>query len=185
MAPNTQRPATYQDIVDLPEHLVGEIINGELITHSRPAPRQLLAKSQLGAQLVRRFSRDCSGPTGWWVLDEPELHFERNVLVPDVTGWRRERMPRLPETAWFEQAPDWLCEVLSPATARVDRVQKLPLYAAAGVRHVWLVDPALRTLEAYENQQGRWLQLGVFKDDDAVAVAPFEVFTLELGALWD
>lgn len=179
------RAASYDDLLDLPEGVVGEIIGGELITHPRPAPRHALALSLLGHELTGPFHRGKGGPGGWWILSEPEIHLDRNVLVPDIAGWRRERMPQLPDKAWFDLAPDWLCEVLSPATARVDRVQKLPLYAAAGVRHVWLVDPALRTLEAYENQQGRWLQLGVFKDDDAVAVAPFEVFTLELGALWD
>lgn len=178
------RAASYDDLLDLPEGLVGEIIGGELITHPRPAPRHVRAASQLGSKLIGPFDDGVDGPGGWWIFDEPEVHMGPHVLVPDIAGWRRERMPELPETAWFELAPDWLCEVLSPATARVDRVQKLPLYAAAGVRHVWLVDPALRTLEAYENQQGRWLQLGVFKDDDPVAIAPFEAFTLQLGKLW-
>lgn len=163
---------------------MGEIIAGELIAHPRPAPRHALALSLLGHELTGPFHRGKGGPGSWCILSEPEIHLDHNVLVPNIAGWRRERMPQLPEKAWFDLALAWLCEVLSPATARVDRVQKLPLYAAAGVQHVWLVDPALRTLEAYENQQGRWLQLGVFRDD-AVAVAPFEVFTLELGALWD
>lgn len=184
MGQPAHRLATYDDILDLPEHLVGEIINGELITHPRPAPRHLRAASRLGGRLMGPFDEGHDGPGGWVIFDEPELHLGPHVLVPDIAGWRRERLPRLPDTAWFELAPDWACEVLSPSTARVDRVQKLPVYAAAGVAHVWLVDPVLRTLEAFENQQGRWLLLGAFKNDDAVAVAPFDAVPLDLGALW-
>jgi Uma2 family endonuclease len=184
MGQPAHRLATYDDILDLPEHLVGEIIGEELITHPRPGPRHSRAASQLGGKLMGPFDEGSDGPGGWWILDEPEVHLGPHVLVPDIAGWRRERLPRLPDTAWFELAPDWVCEVLSPSTARVDRVQKLPVYAAAGVGHVWLVDPVLRTLEAFENQQGRWLLLGAFKNDDAVAVVPFEAVALDLGALW-
>ena len=184
MGQPAHRLASYDDILDLPEHLVGEILNGELLTHPRPAPRHALALSLLGAELSGPFHRGRGGPGGWWILSEPELHLGPHVLVPDIAGWRRERLLRLPDTAWFELAPDWVCEVLSPSTARVDRVQKLPVYAAAGVAHVWLVDPALCTLEAFENQQGRWVLLGAFENDAAVAVAPFDAVALDLGALW-
>jgi Uma2 family endonuclease len=95
-------------------------------------------------------------------------------LVPDLAGWRRERMPRLPQTAWFDMSPDWVCEILSPATARSDRVEKLPIYAAFGVGHVWLIDPELRTQEAFENREGGWFMLGGFEGEDRVSVAPFE-----------
>jgi Uma2 family endonuclease len=183
MGQPAHRLATYDDILDLPENLVGEIIGGELITHPRPGPRHAHAASRLD-RLMGPFDDGGDGPGGWWILIEPELHLGPSVLVPDLSGWRRERLPRLPDTAWFELAPDWVCEVLSPSTARVDRVQKLPLYAAAGVGHVWLVDPVLRTLEAFENQQGRWLLLGAFKNDDMVVVAPFDAVALRLGALW-
>ncbi|MFN3595529.1 MAG: Uma2 family endonuclease, partial [Thiobacillaceae bacterium] len=141
------RPARYEDLFDLPEHLVGEILNGRLITHPRPAPRHALAYSNLGDELVGPFHKGRGGPGGWWILDEPEIHIGGDILVPDLAGWRRERLPKFPETAYFELAPDWLAEILSPATARVDRTEKLPLYARWGVKHVWLVDPDLRTLE--------------------------------------
>ena len=106
------------------------------------------------------------------------------MIVPDLAGWRRERMSRLPETAWFELAPDWVCEVLSPATARVDRVEKLPIYGTARVTHTWLIDPNLRTLEAFENRDGKWLLLAALKNDDAVSIAPFDAITFDLAALW-
>ncbi|MEI7868386.1 MAG: Uma2 family endonuclease [Candidatus Methylumidiphilus sp.] len=176
--------ATYEDLFDLPENIVGEIINGRLITHPRPAPRHVWAQSNLGGEIVGPFSHGRGGPGGWLILDEPELHIGGNILVPDLAGWRRERMPRLPDTAWFETVPDWICEVLSPSTARDDRTEKMPLYAAMGVKHAWLVDPALHTLEAYENQQGRWLLLATLADDAKVALAPFDAVEWGLEVLW-
>ena len=176
--------ATYEDLFDLPENLVGEIINGRLITQPRPAPRCAYAKSCMGVEIGGPFDIGKDGPGCWWILDEPELHSGGNILVPDLAGWRRERMPRLPDTAWFETVPDWICEVLSPSTARDDRAEKMPLYSEMGVTHAWLVDPNLRTLEAYENQQGRWLLLKTLADDAKVALAPFDAVEWELEVLW-
>lgn len=178
------RAASYEDLLQVPETLVAEIIHGQLITHPRPAPRHARASSSLGDELLSPFDKGRGGPGGWWILDEPEVHLGSNVLVPDLAGWRRERLPSLPEMAWFELAPDWICEVLSPSTSRVDRVEKLPIYASAGVRHVWLIDPDLRTLEAYENLGGRWLLLGVHEKDQMIQVPPFEAITLPLSGLW-
>ncbi|PIX98371.1 MAG: hypothetical protein CO126_00275 [Hydrogenophilales bacterium CG_4_9_14_3_um_filter_63_34] len=179
-----ERFATYEDLFGLPENLVGEIINGRVVAHPRPAPKHARSYSGLGAELWSPFDRGRSGPGGWWILDEPEIHLLDDILVPDIAGWRRERMPRLPETAWFDLAPDWLCEILSPSTARIDRVEKLPIYARWGVKHVWLVDPDLRTLEAYENVDGRWLLITILKDGDAVSLVPFDAISFSLAGLW-
>lgn len=179
-----EKPATYEDLFDLPEQVVGEIINGRLVTHPRPAPRHAVAYSGLGGELIGPYHQGRGGPGGWWILDEPEIHLHGDILVPDLAGWRRERMPKLPETAWFDLAPDWLCEILSPSTARVDRAEKLPIYARWGVAHVWLVDPDLRTLEAYANQEGRWVLLTTLKDDDAVSLPPFDAISFSLAGLW-
>ncbi|CAG0948161.1 hypothetical protein ANRL3_00008 [Anaerolineae bacterium] len=176
--------ATYEDLLDLPENLIGEIIGGRLITQPRPAPRHSWAQSNIGSEIVGPFGHGRGGPGGWWILTEPELHIGGDILVPDLAGWRRERMPRLPDTAWFETVPDWICEILSPSTARDDRAEKMPLYVRMGVKHAWLVDPVLRTLEAYENQQGRWLLLQTLADNARVAVPPFEAVEWELGVLW-
>ena len=177
------RYATYEDLFDLPENVVGEIIAGELHTHPRPAPAHARASSALGIKVGSPFDQG-GGPGGWWILDEPELHLGSDILVPDLAGWRRARLPTLPKTAWFEVAPDWTCEVLSPATARTDRVLKLPRYAAAGVAHCWLVDPDDRTLEAYANQDGRWLLLGTWGSTDQAAIDPFAAVTIDLSGLW-
>lgn len=176
--------ATYADLFDLPETLVGEIINGRLVTHPRPAPKHALVYSTLGFALGGPFHRGQGGPGGWWILDEPEVHIDGDILVPDIAGWRRERMATLPESAWFELAPDWLCEILSLSTARIDRSEKLPVYARWQVRHVWLIDPDLRTLEAYENADGRWLLLATLKDDEVVNLSPFDAISFPLSGLW-
>jgi Uma2 family endonuclease len=178
------KPANYNDLCALPSNRVGEIINGTLYSHPRPAPKHAISSSALGGNLFPRFHKGDGGPGGWWILDEPELHLFGDVLVPDLAGWRRERMPTLPQTAWFELPPDWVCEILSPSTARLDRVEKMPIYAANGVQHLWLIDPELRTLEAYENQQGRWTLIAAHADQEAVRVAPFDAVALELSWLW-
>lgn len=178
------RPATYEDLLGLPENLVGEIVNGRLLTHPRPAPRHARTSSALGGEIFGPFDRGRGGPGGWWILDEPEVHLGPQVLVPDLAGWRRDRMARLPDTAWFELAPDWLCEVLSPSTAREDRVEILPIYASFAVGHVWLIDPTLRTLEAFENRDGKWLLLAAFENDNQVSIQPFDAIAFDLSSLW-
>jgi len=184
MALSSPKPATYEDLFDLPENLVGEIVNGRLVTHPRPAPRHARAYSSLGFKLGGAYDDGVGGPGGWWILDEPELHLNADILVPDLAGWRRSRMPRLPDTAWFELAPDWVGEILSPSTARIDRVEKLPIYARHAVQHAWLVDPDLRTLEVFENSDGKWLLLTALENDADVCQLPFDAITFGLGGLW-
>lgn len=179
------RPASYADIGALPPHVVGEILFGVLHTHPRPSPRHARASSILGAELTGPFDRGRGGPGGWIILDEPELHLGPHVVVPDIAGWRRARIAKLPDTAYFEIAPDWACEVLSPATQRVDRTDKLAVYAAFGVGHAWYVDPIARTLEVFALTAGNWLLAATFKDDDAVTAPPFEVHTFALDGLWE
>lgn len=183
-APTVRHPATYQDVLDAPEHMVAELIGGALHLHPRPAPRHARSSSILGAELVTPYDRGRGGPGGWWILDEPELHLGPDVLVPDLAGWRRERMPALPETAWFELAPDWACEVLSPSTRAVDLTDKRRLYAAAGVGHLWFVDPLARTLEAFSLAGGAWTLVAALRDAEDVRVAPFDAITFPLSALW-
>jgi Uma2 family endonuclease len=179
------RPATYDDLLAVPEHLVAEIVDGELHASPRPAPRHATTSSALGMILGPPFGQGRNGPGGWRIIDEPELHLAADVLVPDLAGWRRERMPRLPEVAYFPLAPDWLCEVLSPSTARLDRSKKLAVYARERVPHVWLVDPLARTLEVLVLESGRWSILATHAGADVVRVPPFEAIDLELNLLWD
>lgn len=178
------RPATYADIEALPPHVVGQILFGVLHAHPRPAPRHARAASRLGGELDSPFDRGKGGPGGWIILDEPEVHLGPHVIVPDIAGSLRERLPKLPETAYFETAPDWVCEVLSPSTVRIDRTDKLRIYAEYGVKHCWLVDPDAKTLEVMALTGDKWLLAATFKDADPVAAPPFEVHTFALDVLW-
>lgn len=184
MAEAIKRRATYDDLLAVPEPLVAEIVYGVLHTHPRPRPKHARTSSALGMEIGSPFDRGKGGPGGWWILDEPELHLGEHVLVPDLAGWRRERMPKLPQTAWFELPPDWVCEVMSPSTARLDRLEKRDIYGAFGVPHLWLVDPDARTLEAFALRDRQWLLLATHAGDEEVAVAPFEAITFPLGVLW-
>jgi Uma2 family endonuclease len=179
-------PSLYERLAALPENLVGEIINGRLITQPRPAGPHALTGSTLESEIFGPYHKGRGGPGGWWILFEPEIHFVRDieVAVPDIAGWHRERMPRIPRDHRFEVVPDWACEILSPHTAKTDRVEKMPLYARYGVGYVWLVDPLARTLEAYALENGRWTVIGLFKDRDIASVAPFAELALNLADLW-
>ena len=181
----TESPrATYQDVLDAPAHQVAEIVDATLYTHPRPAPPHALASSALGSDLSNPFHFGRGGPGGWWILFEPELHLGEDILVPDLAGWRRESMPELPDTAYFTLAPDWVCEVLSASTRKLDLIGKRPIYAREGVKHLWLVEPMDRTLEAFELRDGQWVLIASAKDDEPVSIPPFDAITFNLGDLW-
>lgn len=183
---SARRKATYEDLREVPEHLVAEIVAGELYTTPRPAAPHTVASSFIGQDLGP-FSRKPGGPGGpggWWILDEPELHLGEDVLVPDLAGWRQERMPIVPDGAYFELAPDWICEVVSPSTGRLDRMQKMPAYAQAGVAHLWLVDPLARTLEIYRLEGGRWTVVETLGGDVTARAEPFRDIELDLARWW-
>ena len=185
MADPAKRRATYQDVIDAPPHMVAEIIDGELQLQPRPAKPHSAAASALAEELGPPFKRGRGGPGGWIILDEPELHLEQDILVPDLAGWRRERMPALTtDEPYFTLPPDWLCEVLSPRTAASDRARKLPIYARESVGHVWLVDPLQRTLEALRRQGREWLIVTVYEGNVGVRAEPFDAIELDLGILW-
>lgn len=176
--------ATYQDVLDAPPHMVAEVINGALHTQPRPAMPHALASSNLGIELGLPFGRGRDGPGGWWIVDEPELHLGADILVPDLAGWRRKTMPDYPDTASCTIAPDWVCEVLSPSTRKIDLLEKRPIYAREGVCHLWFVDPLVRGLEAFKLQNDQWTLIATLKDDDPVSVPPFDAITFSLGYLW-
>jgi Uma2 family endonuclease len=165
--------------------MVAEILDGTLVTSPRPAIPHARAASRLGMDLGGPFDRGRGGPGGWVILFEPELHLRDDVIVPDFAGWRRTRMPEMPTGAAFELASDWVCEVLSPSTASVDRIVKMSIYAREGVGHVWLLHPIDRTLEAYRLEGGRWVVVGTWGGDAKARIEPFDAVELELAALWE
>lgn len=180
------RPTLYDQLAALPEGLTGEILAGQIHTQPRPSGPHGQVEAILAGDLIPPYSRGRGGPGGWWILIEPEVHFvrDREVAVPDLAGWRRERMPRIPEGHRFEVVPDWVCEILSPSTASKDRELKLPLYARYGVAHVWLVDPIRRTLEVHALESGAWRLVLQADGNEQVQAPPFVELTLELAALW-
>ena len=190
-AERTQEPmpiikaqATYDDLIAVPDNLVAEIVDGALHASPRPSARHALATSELYGVLGNAFHRAAGGPGGWWILFELELHLEEDVVVPDLSGWRRERMPEVPDAPWLSLAPDWICEVASPSTEQVDRVSKLRTYAQAGVGHAWIVNPVTRTLEIYRRAESGWVLAAAHGGDETVRAEPFEAIALDLRPLW-
>jgi Uma2 family endonuclease len=180
-----RRRATYEDVLAAPEHVVAEVLFGVLHASPRPAAGHARAASRLGAELDGPFDRGRGGPGGWILVDEPELHLADDIVVPDLAGWRRERMPSFPYgDAYFTLAPDWICEVLSASTAKIDRGDKLDIYGREGVSHAWLLDPVDKTLEVLRLEAGRWVRLAFHKDDARVRAEPFDAIELALGELW-
>jgi Uma2 family endonuclease len=184
MSKPLKRGANYADLCAVPDNFVAELIAGELYATPRPSLPHAHAASVLGIELGGPFHRGRNGPGGWILLDEPELHFGEDVLVPDIAGWRRERLPTLPQGGFLTLAPDWLCEVLSPTTENIDRVKKLAIYAQQAVGHVWLVDPLLETLEVLRLESQRWTLLAKHEGRSKLRAEPFGAVELELGALW-
>ena len=176
--------ATYRDVLDAPAHRVAEIVDGVLHTNPRPAMPHALATSSLGHNLSGPFQFGRGGPGGWWIIFEPELHLGEDILVPDLAGWRRERMPDFPEAAYCTLAPDWVCEILSPSTRKLDLHRKRPVFAREKVGHLWLIDPPDRTLEAFELREEEWVLIATAQDDAPVRIRPFEAVTFSLGDLW-
>lgn len=184
MGASPAKPATYDDLKAVPEHLVAEIIDGALVTHPRPAPRHSLTFIALTDQLTGPFQFDEDGPGGWVFLAEPELRLGPNIVVPDLAAWRSERMPATPETATIDLPPDWVCEILSASTETRDRTAKMRIYGEAGIPHVWLIDPRQQMLEAFELRDGYWTVLGGWSANGVVRAAPFNAVPFPLEKLW-
>ena len=180
----TPRRASYQDVLDAPPHMVAEVVDGVLYLQPRPAPPHALAYASLGMIIGSPFQFGRGGPGGWWILSEPELHFGKDIVVPDIAGWRRERMPVFPEEAYFTLVPDWVCEILSKSTRKLDLGGKRAIYAREGVRYQWFVDPIERSLEAYELRDEKWVLIDKLYEDAQVSLPPFDAISFNLGDLW-
>lgn len=184
MADPLPRPAGWAEILAAPEGLEAEVIGGELWTHPRPRPEHGLAQFSIAFSLGR-FGIGRGGPGGWWLINEVDVFFgPHDIVNPDVAGWRRERVPEFPRERPIAIRPDWVCEVLSPSTARRDRLHKASLYLDHGVPWYWLVDTDNRLLEAFEASDGRWLRHGAWSDADVTRVPPFDAVELAVGDLF-
>jgi Uma2 family endonuclease len=179
--------ATYQDLLRLADDVRAEILAGDIVTAPAPLPKHSKAQRALGGFIGRPFDDDHEhgGPGGWWIFIEVDIQFAaHDVVRPDLSGWRRERLADPGEQRPIEVTPDWVCEVLSPSTAARDKVAKRKLYAKHGVRHYWIVDVDARTLEAFELRRGQWVLLDSYDDASAARIPPFEQVELAIGRLF-
>ncbi len=185
MGDPARKRATYADVLAAPPHMTAEIVGGELRLHPRPAKPHAMAATALGEELGPPFKRGRGGPGGWILIFEPELHLGDDILVPDLSGWRRERMPQVvADVPYFNLPPDWVCEVVSPRSEKYNRTDKLAIYAREHVGGAWLVNPLTRTLEVLEQSDSGWLLRHVWRDDARVRAEPFDAIELDLSVLW-
>lgn len=178
------RAATYKDLFEVPDHLIAEILEGDLWVSPHPAPRHSHTAVMLTVALVPPFQQGNGGPGGWQFLYEPELHLAGDVLVPDLAGWRCQRQVKLMERAHITAAPDWVCEIISKSTEKIDRGLKQRCYARHGVRYVWFADPVKQTLEVMKLAAGTWVRLLALKADAVAAAEPFEAVPFPLTQIW-
>lgn len=184
MPPAAPKIATYQDVLDSPQHLIAEVVEGVLYQSPRPGKPHAQAASVVGEELGRPFKRGKGGPGGWLILDEPEIHLGRDIVVPDLAGWRRERMPEMDQGPYFEMAPNWLCEVASPSTRALDRGKKLGVYQREGVQHIWFIEPLDHYLEVLELAGENYRILQRVYDVDIARIVPFDAIEFDVAALW-
>lgn len=177
---------SYSVLNALPMGWVGEIVEDELVASPRPVAAQARAAFMLGVELREQLEQRRGSQGRWCFLRAPELHLGRDVMVPDLAGWRRERVaqPPDPDAPFLTLTPDWVCEVVSPVTVALDRTRKLPLYARHGVSHAWFVDPEARTLEVFQRLKRGWLLAASYEGDALVRAEPFSHLALQLGSLW-
>lgn len=186
MSEPAKKKATYEDLRRLPENMIGEIVDGQLLATPRPAPTHSRVATVLGNEIGPRYDRsgEGGGPGGWLFLYEVEIKLGEHILVPDLAGWKRQKFPTDLEHNWVPVAPDWICEILSPGSLCTDRIKKMPLYAQFGVGHAWLIDPRDKTLDVYRLETGRWSLLGSFAEEDKARAEPFQEIAIDLADLW-
>lgn len=178
--------ATWADLAATPDDgRVYEVMDGEVEASPRPLPVHSRAQAIMASEIAGPFDRGHGGPGGWWILVEPEVELgPHQLVVPDVAGWLRSRLIDLAQERPITTVPDWICEVVSPSDRGRDRVRKADLYLRVGVPHYWILDPADRTLEAYEAIDGRWVRLGASTDGDTPRVRPFEAIELDVAGFF-
>lgn len=177
--------ATYQDVLDAPPHMIAQVVDGELELHPRPARLHSRTASRLGYAIGGPFEYDPDGPGGWVIGRSFEVHLTDDIIVPDLAGWRSDRYAADDESdAFCTAAPDWICEVLSPSTAGFDRVKKARVYCRKAVAHVWLIDPAVRTLEVLRLNGDSYRLIATHAGDETVRAEPFDAIELQLDLLW-
>lgn len=185
MSDPAKKVVTYSDLYDIPANTTGEIINGELIVTPRPSRKHVYATSALDKRIGPPYQfGEGGGPGGWIILIEPEIGFGENILVPDLAGWKEERYPQEEPHNWISVAPDWVCEVVSPATQRIDKIEKMPIYARHEVPYLWLINPVAKTLDVFRLKAGEWVVSGLYAEGAKMRAEPFIEIEINLDDLW-
>jgi Uma2 family endonuclease len=184
MTEPAKRRATYTDLYGIPENMTGEIIDGELIVTPRPSRMHVYTASVLNNEIGPPYHLGRGGPGGWIILIEPEIGLGEDIFVPDLAGWKAARYPAAEPHNWISVVPDWICEVLSPGTARKDKVKKMPAYAQHGLPCFWLIDPIAKTLDVFRLETNRWFVLATYAEDDKVRAEPFAEIEFSMNDLW-
>ncbi len=184
------RPATYDDILALPEGVLGQIIDGVLYTSPRPAGKHAYAATKINSSIDPSFgSRSGGGPGGWVFLFEPQLRLlGKQDVIPDIAGWKIDKLSDEELSVLsgnrIEINPHWVCEIISPSSVRMDKVLKATLYAECAIEHYWLVDPDQKTLEVRRLEKSQWVVVKTFEGTEKVRAEPFEAIEIDLGSFW-
>lgn len=184
MTEPARKRATYDDLYTIPKNMVGEIIDGDIVASPRPSRKHGYSASIIGNELGPPYNMGRGGPGGWIIIGEPEISFGDNILVPDLAGWKKERFPESEDHNWISISPDWVCEIISQGSIRIDRVEKMGIYVQHMVSYFWIIDPSNKTFEALKNEAGRWLIIGTYAEDDKVRAEPFQEIEIDLNCLW-
>ena len=175
---------TPQDDLPVIEERRREFINGKWIASSKATGKHMLTLSRVGMLLGWPFDLGRGGPGGWWIIDAPQVLFYRNKMIPDLAGWRKERLPEVPDVSLIEVVPDWVCEVISPGSRKADRQVKPPIYWQSGVKFMWLIEPEAQRVEVFSAGERNWVLEGFFQAGDLAKMPPFEAVEVSLLDLW-
>jgi Uma2 family endonuclease len=185
MSSTPKLKTTYEQWLELPDNITGEIISGDLIASPRPGPKHSNVSTALGVKVGGPFQYgEGGGPGGWIILFEPEIHIKDDIVVPDFAGWKRERLSKPPDEAYFSTVPDWICEILSPSSVKTDRIIKQQLYLSWKINHYWIVDPILKSVEILERAAENWVVKGLYSENDKMRAPPFDMVEIDLKSLW-
>ena len=182
MAEPTAR-ATLADLRAVPDHLIGEIIDGDLVTRPRSV-WQSAAVLRLMRTLATKLDPSRARPTGWSFLHKPVLQLGQTTIAPARAGWRGDRLPFSGDVPFVTVVPDWVCEFSSPSAPPADLDFKRRVYAQAGVQYLWLLDPVAGMLEAFGLAGEQWLLLATVLRGEGVSGAPFDAVSFPLDDLF-
>jgi Uma2 family endonuclease len=181
-----REPKTIADWLALPENARFELIDGELIEKAAPTFEHGAAQSLIAATLAAAFHRSSGGPGGpggWWIVTEVDILLDGRGYRPDVSGWRRDRVPTAPKERPVAVRPDWICEIVSESNRSVDTVTKLRRYHQAGVPHYWIIDQVDRTLTVHRHLREGYLVALRAAEHEIVRAEPFEAVELPVRVL--